>query len=81
MNNLILVIFTIFCILDILYIYLKGYTIKRMGFFIGSIMTMFLMYICMNNVYVFKNFFIGVFIFTMSIGLSIMTLCGLMSNN
>lgn len=80
MNNLILVIFTVFCIVDILYIYLKGYTIKRMGLFIVCIMTMFLIYICMNNVYGFRNFFIGVFIFTLTIGVSIMTLCGLMSD-
>ena len=80
MNNLIPVIFTVFCILDILYIYLKGYTIKRTGFFIAGIMTMFLIYICMNNVYGFRNFFIGVFIFTLTIGVGIMTLCGFMSD-
>lgn len=80
MNNLMILMLAVFCILDILYIYLNGYTIKRMGFFIFGIMTMFLIYICMNNVYGFRNFFIGVFIFTLTIGVGIMTLCGLMSD-
>lgn len=36
---------------------------------------MFIFYILMYNAYGFKNFFIGVFIFTLTIGLSIMALC------
>lgn len=78
MDKIFYLILILVCIGNVAYIYFKGYSMKRMGIFIGVIMTMFLIYICMNNVYGFRNFFIGVFIFTMSIGLSIMTLCGLM---